>query len=169
MSETTPGSEQPSAAPAKLESAQAPPRRISPRRKWLYRFAAIVLVPTLLFGILELALRTAGFGEPTSFFVDGSKLERPGVWIDNSAFARWVFPRSLTNLPKATPFVLPKAKAEKTFRVFVLGESAAMGFPDPSTSFARILEVMLRASYPETRFEVVNTAMVAINSHVVLP
>ena len=168
MSDPTPGNEEPSAA-AKPESAPSLPRRISPGRKWLYRCAAIILVPSLLFGILELTLRIAGFGEPTSFFVDGSELERPGVWIDNSAFARWVFPRSLANLPKATPFVLSKVKAEKTFRIFVLGESAALGFPDSTTSFARILEVMLRACYPETRFEVVNTAMVAINSHVVLP
>src|SRR5207249_5491162 len=50
-----------------------------------------------------------------------------------------------------------------------VGESAAQGFPDPSTSFARVLEVMLRDRYPDTHFEVVNTAVTAINSHVILP
>src|SRR5207245_345043 len=52
---------------------------------------------------------------------------------------------------------------------FVLGESAALGYPNPSFSFPRLLEVLLRARYPDRDFEVVNTAMAAINSHVVLP
>ncbi len=42
-----------------------------------------------------------------------------------------------------------------------------MGFPEPSVSFPRVLEVMLRARYPKSRVEVVNTAVVAINSHII--
>ena len=56
-----------------------------------------------------------------------------------------------------------------TFRIFVLGESAAMGDPDPAYGFSRYLEVMLRERYPSMKFEVVNTGSVAINSHVLLP
>lgn len=43
-----------------------------------------------------------------------------------------------------------------------------MGTPDPAFSVGRILAVMLREQYPEQEFEVVNAAMTAINSHVVL-
>jgi len=43
-----------------------------------------------------------------------------------------------------------------------------MGMPNPAFSFARLLEVMLGARYPDVRFEVVNTAMTAINSHVAI-
>jgi len=43
-----------------------------------------------------------------------------------------------------------------------------MGDPDPAYSFSRYLEVMLRQRFPATRFEVVNTGMVALNSHVSL-
>jgi hypothetical protein len=50
----------------------------------------------------------------------------------------------------------------------VLGESAAMGDPDSAYGFSRYLEVMLRERFPATKFEVVNTGSVAINSHVVL-
>jgi tetratricopeptide (TPR) repeat protein len=128
----------------------------------------MTLVPALLFGILELSLRLAGYGHATDFFVDGPKTRGPEVWTDNRDFGRRFFPRSLEQLPQPTPFTLPRSKRKGTYRIFVLGESAAQGFPDPSTSFARILEAMLRARYPETRFEVVNTAMVAINSHVAL-
>jgi tetratricopeptide (TPR) repeat protein len=59
------------------------------------------------------------------------------------------------------------AKPDGTLRIYVLGESAAMGTPDPSFSFGRILEVMLAEQYPTRRFEVVNAAMTAINSLVV--
>src|ERR1700757_742822 len=65
-------------------------------------------------------------------------------------------------------YSIPKTKAPGTYRIFVLGESAAMGDPDSAYGFSRYLEVMLRERYPATRFEVVNTGSVAINSHVTL-
>lgn len=52
--------------------------------------------------------------------------------------------------------------------MFVLGESAAEGDPDPAFSFARILQVMLRERYPGVRIEVINVAFTAFNSHVKL-
>ncbi|MDH7502941.1 MAG: tetratricopeptide repeat protein, partial [Verrucomicrobiota bacterium] len=52
-------------------------------------------------------------------------------------------------------------------RILVLGESAALGTPNPSFGFARMLGVMLRERYPERRFEVVNAAMRGINSHII--
>jgi tetratricopeptide (TPR) repeat protein len=152
-------------------AAQAPTAVRAPRglRKWLYRLAALTLVPAVFFLVLELALRVAGFGQSTAFFVDGAETERAAVWIDNPVFGRWVFPRSLESVPQPLPFALAKRKAAGTYRIFVLGESAALGFPDSSSSFARVLEVMLRACHPETQLEVVNASMVAINSHVALP
>src|ERR1700757_3121823 len=66
-------------------------------------------------------------------------------------------------------YSIPKTKAPGTYRIFVLGESAAMGDPDSAYGFSRYLEVMLRERIPSMKFEVVNTGSVAINSHVVLP
>jgi len=66
-------------------------------------------------------------------------------------------------------YAIPSQKAPGTYRIFVLGESAAMGDPDPAYGFSRYLEVMLRERFPSRKFEVVNTGSVAINSHVVLP
>src|SRR5262245_49471418 len=91
----------PQVLPQKTESQAPSPRTIPRWRKWLYRIAAMVLFPALLFGILEISLRLGGFGEPTDFFLDGSEWERASVWIENPDFSRWVFPRSLTNVPKA--------------------------------------------------------------------
>jgi tetratricopeptide (TPR) repeat protein len=136
-------------------------------RKWVYRVLAMTVVPALVLGLLEASLRLSGYGYSTDFFLDGTKTEDASVWVDNPDFGRWVFP-SMDRTPQPVPFALAKAKPKGTVRIFVLGESAAMGFPDPSTSFARVLKVLLRAAYPDRQFEVVNAAMVAINSHVVL-
>ncbi len=64
---------------------------------------------------------------------------------------------------------MPAEKAPGTVRIFVLGESAAQGDPAPAFGPARELEVLLRERHPERRFEVVNVAMTAINSHAILP
>ena len=45
-------------------------------------------------------------------------------------------------------YAIPAEKPQGTFRIFVLGESAAMGDPDPAYAFSRYLEVMLRQRYP---------------------
>jgi tetratricopeptide (TPR) repeat protein len=51
----------------------------------------------------------------------------------------------------------------------VFGESAAFGDPQPEFGMSRILETLLNARFPDRHFEVINTAMTAINSHVILP
>ena len=66
-------------------------------------------------------------------------------------------------------YAIPASKPAGTYRIFVLGESAAMGDPDPAYGFSRYLEVMLRKNYPQMNFEVINTGSVAVNSHVLLP
>jgi tetratricopeptide (TPR) repeat protein len=128
----------------------------------------MALVPAAIFLFMEGSLRLAGYGYATDFFLDGSKIEGSEVWIDNQGFDRWFFPPALQGTATPIPFAIPKQKPAGTYRIFVLGESAAAGFPNPAFSFARVLEVMLRARHPDIRFEVVNTAMVAINSHVAL-
>jgi hypothetical protein len=77
-------------------------------------------------------------------------------------FRRPIFSSKLIKTPQM--YAIPTVKPPHTFRIFVLGESAAMGDPDPSYGFSRYLEVMLRESYPGTNFEIVNTGSVAINS-----
>jgi hypothetical protein len=84
----------------------------------------------------------------------------------NLFFPAPFFPPGMIKTPQA--YAIPAVKPEGTFRIFVLGESAAMGDPDPAYGFSRYLEVMLRERFPSVKFEVVNTGSVAINSHVSL-
>ena len=60
-------------------------------------------------------------------------------------------------------------KPARTYRIFVFGESAAMGDPDPSVGAWRYLQILLRERFPGTDFEVICVAMTAINSHAILP
>ena len=64
---------------------------------------------------------------------------------------------------------MPAHKPPNTCRIFILGESAAQGDPEPAYGAGRYLEVLLRERYPGEHFEVVNVAITAINSNVILP
>jgi tetratricopeptide (TPR) repeat protein len=138
---------------------------ISRRRLWLFRGTALLL-PLVVLGVLEISLRLCGYGYDPRFFkrinIGGEEF-----FVQNEDFSRRFFPRELVRNPGPVRF--PAHKAPGTFRIFVLGESAAMG--DPAQSFApdRYLEVLLREKYPGRNFEVINVAFTAINSHVILP
>ncbi len=59
-----------------------------------------------------------------------------------------------------------RLKKPNAFRVFVLGESSAAGYPYlPIGSFSRYLKKRLELFYPELNIEVVNISMTAINSY----
>ncbi len=131
-------------------------------RGWLLRIALLILSPVLFFVLLEGGLRIAGYGYPTGFFLGP---DARGAYTANWRFGWRFFPKALARDPH--PCLLAP-KPTGAIRIFVLGSSAAMGTPDPSFSFGRILEVMLRECYPDRKFEVVNAAMTAINSHAVL-
>ncbi len=112
----------------------------------------------------ELALRLVGFGYPTGFLLashrDGQK-----VLVQNNQFGWRFFGPAMARIPE--PICIPQPKGSNTVRIFVFGESAALGDPEPRFGMPRMLQAMLELRYPGTHFEVVNTAMTAINSSVI--
>ena len=136
------------------------------RQKWLFALLAVTVIPLLAFSGLEAGLRIFGYGFPVDFFLKGRFLDKTVV-IENEKFGWRFFPPSLARTPQ--PLLLPAEKPAGVYRIFVLGESAAMGDPEPAFGLARMVETLLRARYPGARFEVVNAAMTAINSHAILP
>jgi len=64
---------------------------------------------------------------------------------------------------------LAEKKPPGTIRIFVFGESAAYGDPQPDFGLPRMLDAVLSGGFPGQRFEVINVAMTAINSHAILP
>jgi tetratricopeptide (TPR) repeat protein len=122
------------------------------------------LLPLLLLALLEGLLRIVGYGYPTGFALKQSINGRQ-VFVDNQSFAQRFFPPGLARSPH--PFLFAAEKPADTTRIFVFGESAAMGDPEPAFGFARILELLLKQRYPGSNFEVINTGVTAINSHVI--
>lgn len=126
------------------------------------RLMAILLVPALLFTLIEVTLRLSNYGYATTFFVstgDGNSL------TTNQKFAWQFYGPAKATAP--TPTILTKTKEPGAARVFVLGESAAAGTPDPAFGFSRQLELMLRHRYPSQRLEVINAAMRGIDSYAI--
>ena len=136
----------------------------SPRgaRRWLWRLLLAVAGPLLLLLALEGTLRLAGYGYETDLLL---KVPNRATYGANPRYGWRFFPRAISRAPLF--FSFPERKAPRSHRIFVLGASAAFGYPDASLGFSRILEVMLRSQFPNVRFEVINTSLVAINSHVV--
>lgn len=135
--------------------------------RWLLpRLGLAVLIPLLLVGMTEMVMRRMQTGLPTSFFV---RAEVDGVasWVNNPFYGYRFFHPDLARNP--APIRVSDRKPADTVRVVVLGESAAQGDPQIEFSLARVLEKILydSAAHP-TRFEVVNAAMTAINSHILV-
>lgn len=140
--------------------------KLSGRRLWLMRLAAATVMPLLVLGGVELSLRLVGYGYQTSYFLP-SKIAGQNFLLPNPKFAYRFFPHALARAP--LPMRMLTEKPANTYRIFLFGESAAFGDPDPAYGVGRYLEKLLRERYPGTDFEVVCVAMVAINSHAILP
>jgi tetratricopeptide (TPR) repeat protein len=146
-------------------AARSAAKAISRKKVWAFRLV-LLLSPIVFFAALEIALRLIGFGYPTAFLLpsenDGEK-----TFIQNNQFGWRFFGPRMARLP--APISLAQQKPAGTVRVFVFGESAAFGDPQPAFGLPRMLQAILEARHPGVRFEVVNAAMTAINSHTIVP
>ena len=133
---------------------------------WRGRLLLAIGAPILLFGLLELALRLFGIGYPTAFLLRQTH-NGQAVLVPNHQFGWRFFGPQLAR--PVEPFVLARTRSPGTVRIFVFGESAAEGDPYPPSGLPRLLDSLLSLRHPGVRFEVVNAAMTAINSHSILP
>lgn len=126
----------------------------------------ILLVTSLLILLIEVGLRIAGYGYPSGFLInkitDGAE-----CYSNNIFYTSRFYPPELIRTP--IPFTVEKEKDSNTVRIAIAGESAALGDPDYSFGFSRILKVMLDDDFPGKKFEIINTSITAINSNVIVP
>jgi tetratricopeptide (TPR) repeat protein len=149
--------------PASVGKPKAVP---SASQIWSFRLILLLLSNLLVFGGIEIAARLIGIGYPTAFFSTVSYGNAAVIEANHRFF--WIFfPKALSRSPQPVHFSKKVAKGTK--RVFVFGESAAMGDPEPAFGMSRILETLLEARHPRIDFEVINLAVTAINSHVIWP
>ncbi len=115
-------------------------------------------------GLAELALWAVGYGPPNRLFL----LDKTaGSYTANPEVTHRFFPPHLRRRPVALDFAA--RKPPDTVRIFALGGSTLVGFPNaPGLDFPRFLQLMLADAFPDRRFEVVNCGITAVNSHCVL-
>jgi tetratricopeptide (TPR) repeat protein len=136
------------------------------RRVWLFRLSAMLLIPALLLLAAEISLRICGYGYNPHFFVE-REIGGERFLVQNEDFSRRFFPPEIMRQPDALR--MRAKKSAGTIRIFIFGESAAMGDPEPAFGPARYFEALLQERFPRRNFEVVNVSFTAINSHVLLP
>jgi len=146
--------------------SQIPPQAFSKRRKVVFVLVAAVVLPVVFLGALELSLRLGGYGYSMAFFKQ-IQIGGEEFLVDNDKFGLRFFPPELSRSP--APVRMSARKAPGVARIFIFGESAALGDPRPAYSAGRYLQALLQERFPDRRFEVVCVAMTAINSHAILP
>ena len=135
--------------------------------RWLF-YCILVFIPVLFFLVLEGSLRLAGFGETWPLFIPVDRA--PDYLAANpEVVKRFVADRSRTPYVQILPMPFPEHKAPGTFRVFVQGGSTAAGWPyGYGASLAGMLQHRLQTTFPQRNIEVIDTAMVAVNSYTLL-
>ena len=140
--------------PTSVESRAVP----DSRRAWLFRGLALVAPVLVLLGI-EWALRWAGHYRPTAFWLEAGD----GMLRANPAFGATYVGETQARMPR--PLKIRRQKESGTLRVLVLGESAALGDPEPGFGMPRFLQAQLETRFPGRKVEVLNAAITALNSH----
>ncbi|RJQ58566.1 MAG: hypothetical protein C4517_14940 [Stygiobacter sp.] len=128
-----------------------------------YFYLILFSIPLLFFVLLEVGLRVFNYGDDLSMWEQAT----PGKKIINAYVAKRYF-LNVKNPPTTIEDVFDSSKAENSFRVFVLGESSAAGYPYmPLGSFSRYIRKRLELAYPGNKIEVVNLGMTAICSYTI--
>ncbi|HTX18573.1 MAG TPA: tetratricopeptide repeat protein [Bacteroidota bacterium] len=139
------------------QAAPAEPRK-RPRKVF---YVISLLIPILFFLCLEAGLRLANYGNDYTQWVNPVK----GKYVLNPGIAHKYF-HDIQSVPYSNGDVFDVVKQPNAFRIFVLGESSGAGYPFlPTGSFSRYLQQRLALVYPESKIEVVNCSMTAINSY----
>jgi tetratricopeptide (TPR) repeat protein len=150
---------------SRRKSKPGGPPQLAGWKLWSFRLLALAL-PLLLLALAEVALRVAGCGYPTAFLLPSSN-HGQRTYVQNNSFGWRFFGKRKSRTPSAISIL--QEKPADTIRIFMFGESAAFGDPQPAFGLPRVLQAMLSLHHPEMKFEVVNAAMTAINSHVIVP
>jgi tetratricopeptide (TPR) repeat protein len=137
---------------------------VSNMRNKLFTIITVVVIPVLFFVLVEFALRLVGVGTHYQYF-NQIDIDGEAFYQENPDFADQFYPPSLNVGPLQNTFAAERS--DDRLRVFVLGGSAAMGFPHKNHGVDRLLAAQLRELFPNKDVEVVNTAMTSVNSHVV--
>jgi tetratricopeptide (TPR) repeat protein len=143
----------------------SPPPQLSMRRR--LAFTAITLaLPVVVLVLAEAGLRLAGYGDSFPLFVE-YRAQPEYLQLNQEVAKRYFRQGSFVPTPEVEFFRAQKTPA--TFRIVFQGESSAQGFPyGHGGAPSRLLKQRLEATFPDRRIEVINTALTAVNSYVLV-
>jgi tetratricopeptide (TPR) repeat protein len=123
-----------------------------------------LILPFFILILIESALRIFNYGDREELFISipdkNSKYFGINLKVANRYFS------NLSTIPTPRKDLFLKEKPKNGYRIFVLGESSAAGFPyGNNLTFPRILNRRLSDVFPDKHVEIVNTSMTAINSY----
>jgi tetratricopeptide (TPR) repeat protein len=138
------------------------------KKKYPISFYIIsLLLPVILLGLVELGLRIAGYAEDDPVFITVSGSDDKLMVLNPDLTKRYF--KGAAFVPHSINDVFAKTKDPNTFRIMILGESSAAGFPfEPNGSFSRFLTQRFSILYPNKKFEIVNLGIAAINSYAII-
>jgi tetratricopeptide (TPR) repeat protein len=123
-----------------------------------------LLIPVLFFVLLELGLRWSDYRGNTDLFVKMESLDNRYKIANPNFAARYFFYTSV--IPNAPAEAFLTEKPVNGFRVFVMGESSAAGYPYGFNGiFGRVVQDVLQDIMPDRHIEVITVAMSAINTY----
>lgn len=136
-------------------------------RRYALLLAATLALPLLILGGIEAALRLVKPDDGLSLFVRATEVNGDYLVANRSVGGRWF--SGIDNPPAPAHELFAHVKPTPSFRVFVMGESAAAGFPYPrNVEFSRLLRDVLRDVLPGDSVEVINLGIAATNSFALL-
>jgi lysophospholipase L1-like esterase len=122
-------------------------------------------VPFLLLILIEVILRTLQYGTDSRLFIEYSQ-DKNYLVLNPDASKKYFTSQKIATTGNIEPF--KKHKDVHTLRMFILGESTAIGYPYfHNGSFHRWLQYRLSHTYPGRDFEIINIALTAVNSYTI--
>lgn len=147
----------------------SPPRPPLSLRKRLLFVAVLLCLPIFLLLGVEVVLRWCGYGGNDPVIRKAGVVPGGDLMITDQAGAISYFfaNKSRPGYNDQYQFISPKPT--NVFRIFIVGESAAKGYPQPrNLASSAFLEKMLTDAWPDRQVEVINLGTTAIASFPVL-
>jgi len=144
----------------KLKEKKQDPVYISAKKYPKWFLIVLILIPILFFILLEFSLRIFNYGFDNRQWIPAADGE---LFLNPEIAKRYFY--TVKKVPSSNGDLFDEVKKENAFRVFVLGESSAAGYPFlPLGSFSHYLSNRLKLVFPSSKIEVVNLGLTAVNS-----
>lgn len=139
------------------------------KKYYIIAHLLLIIIPVLFFILLEAGLRYFKYGRSYEQWVEspnGQWIQKGGKFLILNPDIACKYFHVLKTIPQSTHLAFDKEKKANAFRIFIMGGSSAAGFPyEPNGSVASYLLDRLSLVYPDSKIEVINCSMSAINSY----